>query len=82
MEIGAAIAEMRKGNRVTRKGWNGARQFLKLEVPDKYSKMTLPYIYIVTVQGHYVPWLASQTDLLADDWEMLPAGKRAYSNVQ
>jgi len=30
--------------------------------------MTLPYIYITTVQGDLVPWLASQTDLLAADW--------------
>jgi len=30
--------------------------------------MTLPYIYMRTVQGDFVPWLASQTDLLAEDW--------------
>jgi hypothetical protein len=30
--------------------------------------MTLPYIFITTVQGNRVPWLASQTDLLAKDW--------------
>jgi hypothetical protein len=31
--------------------------------------MTLPYIFIHTVQGDRVPWLASQTDILATDWE-------------
>ncbi len=30
--------------------------------------MTLPYYYIRTVQGDLVPWLASQTDMLAQDW--------------
>ena len=30
--------------------------------------MTLPYLYMRTVQGDLVPWLASQTDLLAEDW--------------
>lgn len=33
--------------------------------------MTLPYIFITTVQGDRVPWLASQTDLLAEDWLLL-----------
>jgi hypothetical protein len=32
--------------------------------------MTLPFIFISTVQGDLVPWLASQTDLLADDWAL------------
>lgn len=32
--------------------------------------MTLPYIYMRTVQGDLVPWLASQTDLLANDWTL------------
>jgi hypothetical protein len=42
--------------------------FIKLQVPDDHSKMGLPYIFIKTVQGARVPWVASHTDLLADDW--------------
>lgn len=30
-----------------------------------------PYIAMKTVPGHVVPWLASQTDILADDWELV-----------
>lgn len=30
----------------------------------------LPYIMMYTAQGDFVPWLASQTDLLATDWEV------------
>jgi len=59
------------GNKVRRAGWNGPNQWLGLQVPDKNSKMTLPYIYIYTVQGDLVPWLASQTDILATDWEAI-----------
>lgn len=29
-----------------------------------------PYLVIRTVQGQYVPWQASQGDLLAEDWEL------------
>lgn len=66
--FGWALEQLRSGNQVTRAGWNGKGQFVELQVPDEHSKMTLPYLYIVTVTGHRVPWLASQTDMLADDW--------------
>jgi hypothetical protein len=71
MNFSEAIERMRNGRSVTRSGWNGKGQFLTLQVPDKNSKMTLPYIYITTVQGDRVPWLASQTDILANDWEVI-----------
>jgi hypothetical protein len=60
--------------RVARQGWNGKGMWLELQVPDAHSKMTLPYIYMKTADGHQVPWLASQTDLLAEDWEMVSNG--------
>lgn len=59
------------GTRWTRKGWNGPGQFIEIQRPDEFSKMTLPYFFITTVQGDRVPWLASQTDLVADDWVMV-----------
>ena len=68
MEIGQAVKEMWDGNRVARRGWNGPNQYLMMQRPDENSKMTIPYIYITTVQGDLVPWLCSQTDLLAIDW--------------
>lgn len=68
LDFGWALGRLRNGFAVTREGWNGKGQSLLLQVPDANSKMTLPYIYITTVQGDRVPWLASQTDLLAEDW--------------
>ena len=44
--------------------------WIALQTPDANSKMTLPYIYMSTAQGDLVPWLASQTDLLSEDWEV------------
>jgi len=66
--IGDAVSALEEGERVMRLGWNGKSQWLELQKPDEHSKMTLPYIYITTVQGDRVPWMASQTDLLSDDW--------------
>lgn len=68
--IGWAIKQMWNGCRVCRSGWNGKNVYLALQIPDEHSKMTLPYIYMFTAQGDLVPWLASQTDLLATDWEL------------
>lgn len=69
-DFGWALARLREGQRVTRDGWNGRGQYLELQTPDANSKMTLPYVYIRTVQGDLVPWLASQTDMLATDWDL------------
>jgi hypothetical protein len=66
--IGWAIKQMRNGSKVSRNGWNGKNQWLELQVPDDNSKMTLPYVFITTVTGDRVPWVCSQTDLLANDW--------------
>lgn len=66
--MGEALARLKAGKKVSRHNWNGPGQYLTLQVPDENSKMTLPYIYITTVQGDLVPWLASQTDILAVDW--------------
>ena len=69
--FGWAIKQMHNGAKVCRSGWNGKGMWLALQVPDANSKMTLPYIYMSTVQGDLVPWLASQTDMLATDWQVV-----------
>jgi hypothetical protein len=68
-DFGSAIDELKAGERVQREGWNGKGMWLELQVPDEHSKMTLPYIFMSTAQGDLVPWLASQTDILATDWQ-------------
>jgi len=80
MSFGLAIEAMKKGKRVARKGWNGKGIFCELQTPDDNSKMSSPYIYIDTTglqtdnpdaPKSLVPWLASQTDMLADDWQII-----------
>lgn len=66
--IGEAVKNLRDGKRVSRAGWNGKGMYLELQVPDANSKMSLPYVYMKTADNHLVPWLCSQTDLLASDW--------------
>lgn len=80
MNFGQAIEVLKGGKKVARKGWNGKGIFLELQVPDEYSKMTHPYIFIDTTglqtenkdaPKSRVPWLASQTDMLSEDWEVV-----------
>ena len=78
MNFGQAIEKLKEGKKVARKDGT-ERIFIELQVPDEHSKMTQPYIYIDTLglqtanpnapKGR-VPWLASQTDMLAEDWEV------------
>lgn len=73
MNFGLALEALKLGRKVQRAGWNGKGMWLHLQVPDAHSKMSLPYIYMKTVDDKLVPWLASQTDMLADDWsEVVP----------
>ncbi len=67
--FGVAIGILKEGGAVQRKGWNGKGMWLGLQRPTETSLMTLPYIFMRTAQGDLVPWVASQTDILADDWE-------------
>ena len=83
MPFGMAIEALKKGHKVARAGWNGKGMFLFL-VPGstfKVSRAPLLGIYpegteinyhahidMKTADNKVVPWLASQTDVLADDW--------------
>ena len=65
---------------MAREGWNGKGIFIELQIPDENSKMTHPYIFIDTTgldtqntkaPKNRVPWLASQTDMLSEDWQIV-----------
>ena len=77
MTFGLALECLKKGMHVCRAGWNGKGMWLELQRPDEHSKMTLPYVYLnypadaQNTPGARVPWLASQTDMLAEDWRIV-----------
>lgn len=74
--FGEAIKYLKRGFRVARKGWNGKGMWLTMcdsgnyivsrEYACDYER--LPYIAMKTADNKCVPWLASQTDMLAADW--------------
>ena len=83
MDFGDALQALKNGQKVAREGWNGKGMFLFL-VPGSVFKVNRapllgiypegteityrPHIDMKTVDGEIVPWVASQTDVLAEDW--------------
>lgn len=87
MDFGDALRALKDGKRVARAGWNGMWLLLITPRPDgdtQYElspthwsalwigKKRLPWIGMKTADDCFVPWLASQTDMLADDYELVP----------
>ena len=80
MNLVQAVEALKTGKKVARDGWNGKGIFIELQIPDENSKMTHPYIFIDTTglstqntkaPKNRVPWLASQTDMLSEDWQIV-----------
>ena len=78
MNFGKAIEALKSGKRVARAGWNGKGMFLCFvhwkdwsvnpAETHKTSTHLAPWIGMRTADNMFVPWLASQTDMLAEDW--------------
>jgi len=78
LTFGLALALLKIGNKAARKGWNGKGMWLTyipagadVSLGANQPLPMLPWIGMKTADDKFVPWLASQTDLLSDDWEIL-----------
>lgn len=73
MNFSEALTQLKDGKAVHRIGWNGRGLKVKMQVPDENSKMGNKYLYIDAraLDGERNPWVPSQTDLFADDWQIL-----------
>ena len=84
MNFSEALIEVKNGKKITREGWNGKDQFVYFVDANSYPAQTeiakatfgetVPYsayLVIKTVQNIAVPWIASQGDLLAEDWKIV-----------
>lgn len=78
LSFGLALEALKKGLRMSRKGWNGKGQWLQL-IPKSHWETTRglelldgrPWVGIKTVDNCFMPWVASQSDMLAEDWEVV-----------
>lgn len=86
MTFGEAVEALKEGYLVRRSGWNGKGMFLFLVKGSTFNVNREPLLSILgegvqvdyhshidmkTAQGYVVPWLASQADILDEDWELV-----------
>ena len=80
MDFSDALKCLKRGERVSRSGWNGMGMSIYL-IPEGWTHSrasnspiteiagpNLPFVAMHTADKYVVPWLCSQTDMLADDW--------------
>lgn len=80
MNFGKAIEALKEGKKVARKGWNGKNQYIQLATGISYKTTDGKIvncehdaignmaIAFVGTSGVQMGWLASQSDMLAEDW--------------
>lgn len=82
MNFSEALTKLNEGNRLRRANWNGKNMWIFIckdytthDVPFNVdwndSRKRLPFIIMKTADDCLVPWLASQTDILSNDWEIV-----------
>ena len=83
MNFGKALELLKQGKRVARKGWNGKNQYIELATNVSYKNvkgeivnvdhkdMGNKAIAFVGTSGVQLGWLASQSDMLSEDWIVL-----------
>lgn len=86
IDFGWALALVKDGKKVARAGWNGKGMFIFLVPGSTFKVNRAPLLGIYpegteinyhahidmrTADGQIVPWLASQTDMLAEDWDVV-----------
>lgn len=82
MNFGSALELLKLGKKVARKGWNGKSQYIELASHISYVNRQAEIINVeheaignqaiafVGTSGVQMGWLASQADMLAEDWEI------------
>lgn len=85
MNLGIAISALKAGLKVQRKGWNGKDMWLALIPGDQWglgvgvpfddghvdSPKKMPWLGLRTASNTFIPWNASQEDVLAEDWQLI-----------
>lgn len=83
MRFEDALKKLKLGFKVSRDGWNGKNQYIELGTEISYrnsdgdmivsthKSMGNNAIIFVGTSGIHVGWLASQADLLSEDWKVV-----------
>ena len=82
MDFSDAIRQVKNGARIQREGWNGKNQYVELATNISYKNAEGQIVNVehdaignnalafVGTSGVQIGWLASQADMLAEDWKI------------
>lgn len=77
IDFSEALKALKAGKRIARAGWNGKNMFLFIMYENSIIEINdgrfviKNYIAMLTAQETIVPWVASQSDLMFEDWFIL-----------
>ena len=83
MNFGEALEALKSGKKVARTGWNGKNQYIELATNISYKNaqnevinanhetMGNKAIAFIGTSGVQLGWLASQSDMLSEDWKVI-----------
>ena len=83
MNFGDAIKAVKEGKKIQRAGWNGKNQYVELATCISYRNAAGEIVNVnhdaignqalafVGTSGVQLGWLASQADMLAEDWKVV-----------
>lgn len=83
MDFGKAIKLLKEGKKLQREGWNGKNQYIELATNISYVNANNEVVNVnheaignkaiafVGTSGVQLGWLASQSDMLAEDWKVV-----------
>jgi hypothetical protein len=92
-DFGIAIKLLKEGKKVQREGWNGKNQYIELAskisyanslnviINAEHSDIGNKAIAFVGTSGVQLGWLASQADMLAEDWKIVNDDEKTYSSL-
>lgn len=83
MNFGSALEAIQMGKKASRMGWNGKNQYIELATCVSYKNAAGEIVNVnhdalgnnavafVGTSGVQLGWLASQADMLAEDWNVI-----------
>ena len=69
MNFGEALSELKKGKKITTKGWGDA--YIKLHIPNDLDIISMSYIYMVLSSKEKIVWMPTHTEILDDNWSVV-----------
>lgn len=77
-DFGLALVHVKEGGKAARAGWEPGGMWIRHVEPEgtsdfDYGMENMPYLEMKTADDKLIPWVATQEDILAEDWILINA---------